>query len=152
MHVTSTPALLAGVCLSLSAAVASAQSLAGSSWQLVRFQGGDGAVLTPDDRAKYTIAFDERGDGMAMRIDCNRGRGTWKSAGPNQIEFGHLAVTRALCLDSSLHDQILKQWGHIRSYVIRDGHLLLSLMADGGTYEFEPISAPRPRARAGVDP
>lgn len=31
--------------------------LAGTSWQLVRFQGGDGTVLVPDERAKYTIAF-----------------------------------------------------------------------------------------------
>jgi para-nitrobenzyl esterase len=147
MHVTSTLALLASVCLTVSATAASAQSLAGTSWQLVRFQGADGTALTPDDRAKYTIAFDDRGDGMAMRIDCNRGRGTWKSAGPNQIEFGHLAVTRALCLDSTLHDQILKQWGNIQSYAIRDGHLFLSLMADGGTYEFEPIGAPSKRLR-----
>ena len=31
--------------------------LAGTSWQLVRFQGSDGLVLTPDDRSKYTITF-----------------------------------------------------------------------------------------------
>jgi para-nitrobenzyl esterase len=148
MHVRSTLALLASVCLTVSATVASAQSpLAGSSWQLVRFQGGDGTVLTPDDGGKYTIAFDARGNGMAMRIDCNRGRGTWKSAGANQIEFGHMAVTRALCLDSNLHDQILKQWGNIRSYAIRDGHLFLSLMADGGTYEFEPMNGSPTRSR-----
>ena len=40
----------------------------------------------------------------------------------------------------SLHDQIVKQWGYIRSYVIKDGHLFLSLMADGGIYEFEPVA------------
>lgn len=38
-----------------------------------------------------------------------------------------------------MHDQIVKQWANIRSYVIKDGHLFLSLMADGGIYEFEPI-------------
>lgn len=27
---------------------------------------------------------------------------------------------------------------YVRSYVIKDGHLFLSLMADGGAYEFEP--------------
>jgi para-nitrobenzyl esterase len=27
----------------------------------------------------------------------------------------------------------------VRSYVIDNGHLFLSLMADGGIYEFEPI-------------
>jgi heat shock protein HslJ len=29
--------------------------LEGTSWQLVKFQGGDGTTLTPDVRAKYTI-------------------------------------------------------------------------------------------------
>jgi hypothetical protein len=32
----------------------------------------------------------------------------------------------------ALPDQILKQWRFIRWYVIKDGHLFLSLMVDGG--------------------
>jgi para-nitrobenzyl esterase len=44
-----------------------------------------------------------------------------------------------------MHDQIVKHWNVVRSYVIKDGHLLLSLMADGGIYEFEPATlAPKP--------
>ena len=39
----------------------------------------------------------------------------------------------------SLHDQIVKHWDFIRSYIIKNDHLFLSLMADGGIYEFEPI-------------
>lgn len=114
-----------------------AAALGGTSWQLVRFQGGDGAVLTPDDRSKYTLAFSA--DGVVnARIDCNRGRGGWKSAGPSQIEFGPMAITRAMCPPGSLHDQIVKQLPHVRSYVLKDGRLFLSLMADGGIYEFEP--------------
>jgi para-nitrobenzyl esterase len=112
-------------------------ALGGTSWQLVKFQGGDGAVLTPDDRSKYTLAF--AADGVVnARIDCNRGRGGWKSAGPSQIEFGPMAITRAMCPPGSLHDQIVKQLPHVRSYVMKDGRLFLSLMADGGIYEFEP--------------
>jgi para-nitrobenzyl esterase len=96
-------------------------------------------VLTPDDRAKYTIDFAAGGQ-LTARVDCNRGRGTWKSNGPNQLQFGPLALTRAMCPPGSLHDQIVKQWGNIRSYVMKDGHLFLSLMADGGIYEFEPAT------------
>jgi para-nitrobenzyl esterase len=80
---------------------------------------------------------------VAARIDCNRGRGTWKSSGSSEISFGPLAVTRAMCPPGSLHDQIVKQWDNIRSYVIRDTHLFLALMADGGIYEFEPIATPK---------
>ena len=62
-------------------------SLQGTSWQLVKFQGGDGATLTPDDRAKYTIEFGAGGR-LTVRIDCNRGSGTWKSSEPSRLELG----------------------------------------------------------------
>ena len=112
-------------------------TLVGPTWQLVKFQGGDGAVLRPDDKAKYTLAFNADGTHNA-RIDCNRARGGWKSAGKGQLEFGPMAVTRAQCPPGSLHDQLVKQLPYVRSYLIKDGHLFLSLMADGGIYEFQP--------------
>jgi para-nitrobenzyl esterase len=112
--------------------------LGGTSWQLVRFQGSDDKVLTPDDSAKYTIAFGTDGS-VSARVDCNRGRGTWKSSGPNQLQFGPLALTRAACPPGSLHDRIVKDWEFVRSYTLKNGHLFLALMADGGIYEFEPI-------------
>jgi heat shock protein HslJ len=112
--------------------------LAGTSWQLVKFQGSNDSTLTPDDKSKYTIMF--RADGQVnVRVDCNQGRGSWKSTGPNQLQFGPLMLTHALCPPGSFHDQIAKNWKFIRSYVIKDGHLFLSLMADGGIYEFEPV-------------
>jgi para-nitrobenzyl esterase len=111
--------------------------LEGTSWQLVRFQGGDGQTLTPDDGAKYTLAF-ATGGGLTARVDCNRGRGRWRSRGASQIQIGPLVLTRARCPAGSLHDGIVKRLGYVRSYLIRDGHLFLSLMADGGIFEFEP--------------
>jgi para-nitrobenzyl esterase len=111
--------------------------LAGTSWRLVKFQGGDGAELRPYDKSLYTLAFTADGN-VNARIDCNRGRGSWKSAGKGQLELGPMAITRAACAPGSLHDRLVRQYPHIRSYVIRDGHLFLSLMADGGIYEFEP--------------
>ena len=116
-----------------------AEALQGRTWQLVRFQGGDDRTLTPDDPAKYTIEFAADGR-IAARIDCNRGRGTWKVMPPGQLELGPLALTRAKCPEGSLHDLIVKQWTHVRSFVIKDGRLFLSLMADGGTYEFTPVA------------
>ena len=111
--------------------------LAGTSWRLVKFQGGDGRVEYPVDRSQYTFAFNPDGFLLA-RIDCNRGRGTWKSSGPGQLELGPMAMTRAMCAPGSMHDNVVKQMPYIRSYVIKDGHLFISLMADGGTYELEP--------------
>ena len=120
-----------------------AADLGGTSWQLVKFQGGDDKTLTPDDKAKYTIQFSADG-GLTARIDCNRGRGAWKSSGASQLQLGPLALTRAQCAPGSLHDQLVKHWEFVRSYIIKDGHLFLSLMADGGIYEFEPLSASKP--------
>jgi para-nitrobenzyl esterase len=116
----------------------SSPGLGGTAWQLVRFQGGDGATLTPDDRTKYTIEFGTAGS-LNARLDCNRGRGTWTSSGPGQLLLEPLALTRAQCAPGSLHDHLAQHWPYIRSYVVRQGHLYLSLMADGGIYEFEPM-------------
>ena len=113
--------------------------LGGTSWQLIGFSGGDGAKLAPDDRSKYALTFGT--DGMvSARIDCNRGRGSWKSTEPGQLEFGALATTRAMCAPGSMHDQIVKHLPAVRTYVVKGGHLFLSLMADGGIYELEPAA------------
>ncbi len=117
--------------------------LPGTSWQLVKFQGGDGTILTPDDKSRYTISFGEGGR-VSARIDCNRGSGTWKSSGPNQLQIGSIALTRAICPPGSLHDRIARDLNVVRSYTIKDGHLFLSLMADGGIYEFESIGGSQP--------
>jgi para-nitrobenzyl esterase len=114
-----------------------------TSWQLVKFQGGDGKTLIPDNKAKYTIAFGADNK-VNVRFDCNRGQGTWKSLGPNQLQFGLLATTLAACPPTPLNDRIGNDWGFVRSYVLKDGHLFLSLMADGGIYEFEPIPTTQP--------
>jgi heat shock protein HslJ len=118
-----------------------AVGLGGTSWQLVQVQYSDGQVMTPTDRSKYTVAFGK--DGRAsMRVDCNRGSGTWKSTQAGQLVFGPLAMTRAVCPPGSLYDRFVKDMGFVRSYVMKDGHLFLSLMADGGIYEFEPLTKP----------
>src|SRR5687767_14756080 len=102
------------------------ETLGGTSWQLVKFQGGDGKVLTPDDGAKYTVSFGADGK-VNVRFDCNRGFGGWKSPGRNQLEFGPMGMTRAMCGPESLHDHLVRQWPHVRSYVIKGGRLYLSL-------------------------
>jgi heat shock protein HslJ len=124
---------------------ASAADLRGTTWRLVRFQGGDGTILTPDDPSQYTIAFGRDGQ-LSVRIDCNRGRGTWTSPEPSRLELRPLALTRAMCPPGSLHDRIVRHWAFVRSYVVGDGHLFLSLMADGGIYELEPIAGGAGRA------
>ena len=70
--------------------------LSGVSWQLVRIQGSDDTIVIPDDGSKYILALATDGS-VTARIDCNRGRGTWKSAGPTQLQLGPMVLTRAMC-------------------------------------------------------
>jgi len=119
---------------------AAVTGLEGTSWQLVEFAGGDDTKIKPDDGSRYTLQFMNDGK-VAARLDCNRGHGSWESKEPNQLRLGPMATTRAMCPPGSMHDRLVKDLPHVRSYVLKDGHLFLSLMADAGTYEFEPLAA-----------
>jgi hypothetical protein len=44
-----------------------AHELGGTSWQLVKFESGDGKTLVPNDKTKYTIAFTSDGK-VSVRI------------------------------------------------------------------------------------
>lgn len=116
-----------------------------TEWRLVELQSMDDAQGTtkPGDPALYTMRLN--GDGsVTMRLNCNRATGTW-STRPGRdetsgtFEFGPLAGTRALCPPPSLDAQLLSQAQYVRSYLIRDGRLSLSLMADGGIQIWEPV-------------
>ena len=116
----------------------SGSPLSGTSWRLVKFQGPDETTVVPDDKSKYTITFGNDGR-VTARVDCNRGSSTWKTAGPNQLKFGSWSMTRAKCSSGSLHDSIVRDGGAVRSYEIKNGHLFLSGMEEGGRYELEPL-------------
>lgn len=121
--------------------------LSGTSWQLVKFQDSDGTtVVAASQRSKYTIAFGANGRAN-VRVDCNSGDGGWKYKGPNQIQFGSMSVSRTNCGSGSLHDRIVRDGAVIRNYVIKDGHLFLSLLEEAGTYELEPLPPSRSPAR-----
>lgn len=112
--------------------------LAGTSWRLVRILMMDDQVYTPDERSKYTITFTTDGR-VELRADCNRGQGSWSEPAPGQLRFGRLVTTRVMCPSKSLSDRFIRGLGDVHSYLFRGGRLYLSLMADGGIYEFEPM-------------
>ena len=144
---------LIGVMLAIAAAVVlptisslarpqNPSELAGTSWKLIRLQAADETTLVPGDGSKYTIMFGSDGR-VSARVDCNRGSSTWKSTRANELQFGSWSMTRAKCSAGSLHDRIVREGAAVRSYYIKDGHLFLWGMAAGGSYELEPLAAPR---------
>lgn len=112
-------------------------SLAGS-WRLVRIQSMDDTVYLPDDRDAYTLKLAPDGK-LAVRADCNRGKGTWEREGSSGLRFGPLALTKVLCPPQSLHDRFVSDLSYVRSFVLRDGKLFLATMADGAILELEPV-------------
>lgn len=127
-----------------SAAGVPANVLAGTEWRLVETQSMDDAQGTtrPADPSLYTMRLSADGT-VAMRLNCNRATGSW-SAEPGadgtsgRFEFGPLAGTRAFCPPPSLDEQVTAQAQYIRSFLLKDGRLHLSLMADGGIWVWEP--------------
>jgi heat shock protein HslJ len=120
-------------------------SLEGTSWQLVQLKAGE-ETLTPEDRSRYTIEFAPGGQ-LYARVDCNRGRGSWKSGGNNGLELGDPTLTRVRCAKGSLHDDIVERWQNISSYKLENDRLFLEV-GGGGFLEFEPFR----RSRAATVP
>lgn len=122
--------------------------LAGTSWRLVEVRSNDDktGVQRPDDPAKYTMTLEDGGR-VSMQLNCNRASGSWSAtaadADGGTFRFGPLAATRALCPPPSLDERIARDADFVRSYLHRDGRLYLNLMADGGTYVWEPSPSPK---------
>lgn len=138
--------------------VAPSGPLVGTQWRLVEFQSMDDAQGTtrPGEGTLYTVWL--HGDGtVTMQLNCNRATGTW-SAQPasdgasGRFEFGPLAATRALCPPPSMDESIVAQSGYIRSYLLREDRLYLSLMADGGIYVWARAAGAAPAAEVAAAP
>jgi heat shock protein HslJ len=145
----------------LAAGIAQADGnpLAGTSWQLHAIQSMDDAQGTTKvaEPSHFTLEFGRAGrdgrDGRAtLRLDCNRGNGAYQVApagdgSSGSLTFGPIATTRAMCPPPHLDQRVARDLAQVRSYLLRDGRLFLSLMADGGIYEWGPLQA----AAAAVD-
>jgi len=132
-------------CSASAPTVASAPTLADTEWQLVAIQSMDDAQGTTRiaDPEKFTARFGADGR-VSFRLDCNRGTGSWKlepaaDGKSGSIEFGPIASTRALCPPPHLDEKIARDLGYVRGYLLKDGKLYLSLMADGGIYEWRLV-------------
>lgn len=126
---------------SANAAVA---ALGDRAWQLVEIQSMDDAqgTLRPDGPSKYVMRLAADGT-VSMRLNCNSATGSWSaepSADPanGRFEFGPLAATAAACPPPSLDERVSGQAQYVRGYLLKDGRLYLSLMADGGILVWAP--------------
>ena len=123
---------------------APADPLTGTSWQLQRIESmapDEQPTTTIDDPSKYTVTFGD--DGRAVfQVDCNRGNSSWEAkaaaSDSGSLTFGPVALTRMLCPQPSADTAVAAALGRVRSYLISDGMLHLSLEADGGIMHWKP--------------
>ncbi|WP_226666192.1 META domain-containing protein [Microbulbifer aggregans] len=127
----------------------SESSLVDTEWRFVEFRSMDDAIGTkrPSVPARYTMRF--HGDGtVTMQLDCNRATGIW-TAKPGSdrksgnFEFGPLATTSMHCPPPSMGEEIARQGRFVRSYLLEDDRLYLSLMADAGVFVWESAGRSR---------
>ena len=126
---------------------AAADPLTGTSWQLIGIDSmapDEQPNTTIDDPSKYTVTFGDDGR-AALQVDCNRGSSTWQfsSAAPDSgsLTFGPIALTRMFCPQPSQDTKVVAALGRVRSYLISDGKLHLSLEADSGIMHWQPSTA-----------
>ena len=67
-----------------------------------------------------------------------RGRPTGGEDGSGTLTFGPIAVTRMMCPQPSLDQRVSTALSYVRTYLIKDGQLHMSLMADAGILTWEP--------------
>ena len=98
-------------------------------------------TTTIDDPAKYTVTFGADGR-AAFQVDCNRGNGSWTAAAAasdsGSLSFGPIALTKMFCPQPSVDTTVAADLGRVRSYLLSDGKLHLSMEADSGIMHWEP--------------
>jgi heat shock protein HslJ len=124
-----------------------ATDLAGTEWRLLYFESMDDSIgrALPEPSQTYTMRLNADGT-VNMALNCNRANGTWtidpaSDSVSGRFSFGPLASTKALCPPPSMDEQVVADAGYVRGFLLRDGNLYLSLMADAGIYAWGPASA-----------
>ncbi len=110
--------------------------LTAPTWQLVEIVGIDGKSVTPDDPAKYSLAFgaDNR---ITLKADCNQAGGPYYTS-DGMLKIGPLISTMAECGEGSLAGSLLTALEQSESYTIQEGNLIITLVAGEGALHFAP--------------
>ena len=125
-------------------AAAATDPIVGTTWQLLQIESMTSEQPSTNiaDPSKYTVMFGDDGQ-AAFRIDCNRGLGTFQTVAAaddsGSLTFGPIALTRMFCPQPSDDTKVAAALGYVRSYLLSNGQLHLSLLADSGIMHWEPL-------------
>jgi hypothetical protein len=126
------------------------RNLAGTRWRLLEIQSPKNAraAARPEDPNKYMMSFDSEGGIVALRLDCNRARGSYSDTRNADRRGGSLTIsslelTPEQCAQPALGARIVKDLGSVRSYRVASGQLFLDGMPDGSTYVWQRTEPPQ---------
>lgn len=114
--------------------------LSGVVWQWLGTTGGTAKTVKPKFPEKYTATFLLDGK-VTLRVDCNRGGGTYQIDGAN-LTIDAATLTRRACPQGSLGNRFVRDLNAVASRAMTDGNLVLTLDAGAGDMKFEPQPAP----------
>ncbi len=122
--------------------------LADSQWRLLAFQSMDDTqgTIYPDAQNQYVMTLHRDGT-VLIELACRSLQGEWSSSASADLTSGPLILhslvsSEPTCLPPVLDEHIIKQAPYIRSYLLKDNRLYLSLMADGGIYAWKNLPLP----------
>jgi para-nitrobenzyl esterase len=99
-------------------------ALAGTSWAWQRSDGPTGRTEVAQDPSRYTIRFGVEG-ALALRVDCNRGRGSYRAGPDGSLALSRLATTKKRCPEGSQDQAFLRALRGVTAYAIEGDGLVL---------------------------
>lgn len=114
-------------------------NIVGANWQWVETAYGDGTTLTVDDPTRYMLSLQPDGT-VALRADCNRGRGSYTLDGA-LLSLDVAVMTRMACPEGSLAEEFVRDLNAAATYVMDGDDLVINLFADAGNMRFERVAS-----------
>ena len=110
--------------------------LVGTSWRWIRLTDPTQEVQI-ENPANYTLTFTDA-TSISMKADCNQASASYTAGADGTLTITPGITTLAACPQGSRGDEFVQKLSSAAIYFMRDGHLFIDLVADGGTLEFEP--------------
>jgi heat shock protein HslJ len=135
---------IVGLSISGCGSAAASDPIIGTTWRLLSIESttSEQPTTTIAEPSKYTVAFGDNGQ-ATFQVDCNRGSGTFQTVAAaddsGSLTFGPIALTRMFCPQPSDDTKVAAALGNVRTYLLSNGQLHLSLIADSGIMHWEPL-------------
>ena len=113
---------------------AAAAELKGVAWKWRATLMHDESRIAPSEPERYTLRFAD-GGALSLKVDCNRGAGTYRLKG-RELGLDVKLLTKAACGPASLERDYLKGLNSVEAYSLDDGVLRLKLRLAAGVMEF----------------